>query len=63
VAESFERIHRSNLIGMAIVPLQLPLGTTAGGLGLDGNETFDVLGWPGGITPRITVTMQVYGEW
>ncbi|MCP3802183.1 aconitate hydratase AcnA [Allokutzneria sp. A3M-2-11 16] len=44
IAESFERIHRSNLIGMGVLPLQFPQGQTAASLGLDGTETFDVAG-------------------
>jgi len=44
VAESYERIHRSNLIGMGVLPLQFPDGQTASTLGLDGTETFDVSG-------------------
>ncbi|MEO9220463.1 MAG: aconitate hydratase AcnA, partial [Mycobacteriaceae bacterium] len=44
VAESFERIHRSNLIGMGVIPLQFPEGETAPSLGLDGTETFDLTG-------------------
>lgn len=44
IAESFERIHRSNLIGMGVLPLQLPAGQTADALGLDGTETFDIAG-------------------
>jgi aconitate hydratase len=43
VARSFERIHRSNLVGMGVLPLQLPDGVSAETLGLDGTETFDVL--------------------
>ncbi|HEY2299498.1 MAG TPA: aconitate hydratase AcnA, partial [Jatrophihabitans sp.] len=42
IAESFERIHRSNLIGMGVLPLQLPDGESVGSLGLTGEETFDV---------------------
>jgi aconitate hydratase len=42
IAESFERIHRSNLIGMGVLPLQLPEGETLDSLGLSGEETFDV---------------------
>jgi aconitate hydratase len=60
VAESFERIHRSNLIGMGVVPLQLPAGTTAAGLGLDGSETFDLLGLSGGLAPGMTVRMLMH---
>ncbi|MBB5954198.1 aconitate hydratase [Saccharothrix tamanrassetensis] len=44
IAESFERIHRSNLIGMGVLPLQFPAGQTAADLGLDGTETFDITG-------------------
>lgn len=44
IAESFERIHRSNLIGMGVLPLQFPEGETAESLGLDGTEIFDVTG-------------------
>nr|WP_240477228.1 aconitate hydratase [Jiangella muralis] len=44
VAESYERIHRSNLIGMGVLPLQFPEGTSAESLGLTGEETFDVTG-------------------
>ncbi|MDR7304414.1 aconitate hydratase [Haloactinomyces albus] len=44
IAESFERIHRSNLIGMGVVPLQFPAGSTAKSLGLDGTESYDISG-------------------
>jgi aconitate hydratase len=44
IAESFERIHRSNLIGMGVVPLQFPAGESASSLGLDGTEAFDIAG-------------------
>lgn len=44
IAESFERIHRSNLIGMGVIPLQFPEGESADSLGLDGTETFDLSG-------------------
>jgi aconitate hydratase len=55
IAESFERIHRSNLIGMGVLPLQLPAGQTADSLGLDGTETFAITGVTAlndGTTPR-----------
>jgi aconitate hydratase len=55
IAESFERIHRSNLIGMGVLPLQFPKGQTAASLGLDGTETFDITGVTAindGHTPR-----------
>ncbi|MCU1481226.1 MAG: acnA [Subtercola sp.] len=44
ITESFERIHRSNLIGMGVLPLQFPAGESAGSLGLDGTEVFDITG-------------------
>ncbi|MGO2028897.1 MAG: aconitate hydratase, partial [Brevibacterium aurantiacum] len=44
ITESFERIHRSNLIGMGVVPLQFPVGESADSLGLDGTETFSISG-------------------
>ncbi len=55
IAESFERIHRSNLIGMGVVPLQFPAGQSAESLGLDGTETFSITGLTAlneGTTPR-----------
>ncbi|NUR09442.1 MAG: aconitate hydratase AcnA [Nocardioidaceae bacterium] len=60
IAESYERIHRSNLIGMGVLPLQYPEGQTAESLGLTGEETFSITGVTGlndGETPRtVTVT-------
>jgi aconitate hydratase len=44
ITESYERIHRSNLIGMGVLPLQFPDGETASSLGLIGEETFDITG-------------------
>ncbi|WP_314132600.1 aconitate hydratase AcnA [Actinomyces oris] len=62
IAESFERIHRSNLIGMGVVPLQFPVGQSAESLGLDGTETFSITGLTAlneGATPRtVAVTAQ-----
>ncbi len=55
-AESFERIHRTNLIGMGVLPLEFQPGTTRLTLGLDGTETFDV---SGSRTPRATLTLVV----
>jgi aconitate hydratase len=52
VARSYERIHRSNLVGMGIVPCQLPEGVSAQTLGLDGTETYDLRGVAGRLTPR-----------
>ena len=65
IAESFERIHRSNLIGMGVVPLQFPAGQSAESLGLDGTETFSITGLTAlneGTTPRtVAVTAQKAG--
>ena len=62
IAESFERIHRSNLIGMGVVPLQFPAGQSAESLGLDGTEIFTITGLTAlneGTTPRtVAVTAQ-----
>jgi aconitate hydratase len=44
ITESFERIHRSNLIGMGVLPLQFPAGSSADSLGLDGTEVFEITG-------------------
>ncbi len=60
VARSFERIHRSNLIGMGILPSQLPEGVSAQSLGLEGTETFDLLGVAGGVRPRQGATLVVH---
>ncbi len=60
IAESFERIHRSNLIGMGVIPLQFPAGHNAQSLGLDGTEVFDIAGIEalndGGTPATVTVT-------
>jgi aconitate hydratase len=60
VAQSFERIHRSNLIGMGVLALQFPEGTNAQTLGLDGSETFDFLGLDDHIKPMSTVTLRIH---
>ena len=60
IAESFERIHRSNLIGMGVLPLQFPSGQNADSLGLTGEETFEIVGIEelnNGKTPK-TVTVK-----
>ena len=56
IAESFERIHRSNLVGMGVLPLQFPEGTDRKTLGFDGSETFDI-GGVGSLKPRQDVTV------
>jgi aconitate hydratase len=60
VAQSFERIHRSNLCGMGLVPLQFPEGVNAASLKLDGSETFDVLGLSDTLKPMSDVTLVIY---
>jgi len=59
VAQSFERIHRSNLVGMGVLPLQFKEGTTAQTLKLDGTETFDVLGLGPNLKPRQDLTLRI----
>ena len=64
IAESYERIHRSNLIGMGVLPLQFPDGENANSLGLDGTETFTVTGMTelnAGTTPT-TVRVEATGD-
>ena len=56
IAESYERIHRSNLIGMGIVPLQYPDGESAESLGLTGREVFAVEGLENGEAREVRVT-------
>ena len=51
IAQSYERIHRSNLIGMGILPLEYPSGESAASLGLTGEESFDITGIEGGVQP------------
>jgi aconitate hydratase len=55
IAESFERIHRSNLIGMGVLPLQFKDGDTAQSLGLTGTESFEIIGLNGGAAKMVTV--------
>ncbi|MGH2688479.1 MAG: aconitate hydratase, partial [Actinomycetota bacterium] len=52
IAESFERIHRSNLVGIGVLPLQFTDGASAGSLGITGHETFTIRGLAGGVRPR-----------
>ena len=59
ITQSFERIHRSNLVGMGVLPLQFKDGVSAQTLGLDGTETFDLVGLEGEVTPRQDVTLRV----
>lgn len=60
IAESYERIHRSNLVGMGVLPLQFEGNQTAESLKLDGTETFDLSGLEDGeVKPRQTVTLSI----
>jgi aconitate hydratase len=60
IAESFERIHRSNLVGMGVLPLQFKEHVTRQSLGLDGTERFDILGIAGGLKPRSELSCRVH---
>ncbi len=60
IAESFERIHRSNLVGMGVLPLQFKPGSDRKTLRLDGSETFDIVGVAGGIKPGMDVTCRIH---
>jgi len=60
VASSFERIHRSNLVGMGVLPCQLPAGATAATLKLDGRERFDLTGLDANAKPRQSVTLVIH---
>src|SRR5699024_2801962 len=65
IAESFERIHRSNLIGMGVLPLQYPAGESAESLGLDGTETFSFSGVTAlneGTTPKTVKVVAAKGD-
>jgi aconitate hydratase len=61
VAQSFERIHRSNLVGMGVLPCQFKEGVNAASLNLDGSETFDITGLESGeVKPRQDVTLIIH---
>ena len=63
IAESFERIHRSNLIGMGVLPLQFAKGEGRESLGLTGDEVIDLVGLAGGVRPAMQVTARItYGD-
>ena len=59
IAQSFERIHRSNLVGMGVLPCQFKEGTSAQTLGLDGTEKFDLVGLEDGLRPQMDVTLRI----
>jgi aconitate hydratase len=60
IAESFERIHRSNLVGMGVLPLQFKDGTDRKTLKLDGSETFDLLGFADTLHPRMDIELTIH---
>jgi aconitate hydratase len=60
IAQSFERIHRSNLVGMGVLPCQFPDGMNARTLGLDGTESFDLTGLEEGVRPRSEVKLTIH---
>ena len=59
IAQSFERIHRSNLVGMGVLPLQFPEGVSAQTLGCVGSEIFDVLGLSPDLKPQQNLTLRI----
>ena len=59
VAQSFERIHRSNLVGMGVLPLQFDEETSAATLNLDGTETYEIAGIDGTLKPRMKATLRI----
>ncbi len=60
IAESFERIHRSNLVGMGVLPLMFKEGTDRKTLNLDGSETFDLLGFADHLKPRMEIALTIH---
>jgi aconitate hydratase len=62
IAKSFERIHRSNLVGMGVLACQFKNGESAESLGIKGDETFDITGLEGGIKPQMDVTLTITGK-
>jgi aconitate hydratase len=62
IAETYERIHRSNLVGMGVLPLQYAPGENAASLGLTGDETISVRGLAGGITPGQSATVEAMAD-
>jgi aconitate hydratase len=60
IAESYERIHRSNLVGMGVLPCQFKDGETAASLGLDGSEQFHLIGVEKGVAPRQELTLVIH---
>ena len=59
IVESFERIHRSNLVGMGVLPLQFTNGESRQSLKLDGTETYDISGPAAGLKPRMDMALRI----
>jgi aconitate hydratase len=62
IAESFERIHRSNLVGMGVLPLEFINGSTRQSLNLTGFETFDIVGMSDEMKPKSLLSVRATGE-
>jgi aconitate hydratase len=62
IAESYERIHRSNLVGMGVLPLQFAAGESAASLGLSGREAISVRGLEGGVSPGMQVAVEAVSD-
>ena len=62
IAESFERIHRSNLVGMGVLPLEFTNGETRQSLNLSGFETYDIVGLDASLRPRATLVVRAKGQ-
>jgi aconitate hydratase len=60
IVESFERIHRANLVGMGVLPLAFPEGVSRKTLGIDGSETFDIVGVGNGVKPGMTLPLTIH---
>src|ERR1051326_8414721 len=61
IADSYERIHRSNVIGMGVLPLEFRTGETRESLGLDGEERYEIKGIAAGLEPRKTLKVEAVG--
>ena len=62
IAESFERIHRANLVGMGVLPLEFTTGETRLSIGLTGFETFDIVGLSEDMKPKSALTVRATGD-
>jgi aconitate hydratase len=62
IAESFERIHRSNLVNMGVLPLQFQAGASAGSVGITGRERYELTGIAQGLKPGGLISVRAYGD-